>query len=288
MRLRYFALALLVASAASALAQRAVAYELDAPAATSTTGLPVAKGGGDPDGLKLERAREASTFKRGVTSVVVGLGPSTYVSSVSQPPSYNLLDSNRVVADALGGLHAEITIGIAHTFTRRVIRKQDDPTPSAYYNGLTVFGYVDPVAIAGAGVGQSADIGLGIGWRFGNFLAAFGVDFTRVRQPKPSVLAAIARGRSFRTDENQLAELFDTADDNVYYDKTVASIGLRVAYTVDVVSKLKRPASELNADQLEESIAKGIQQGFEEAALSRETETDQRSITKPQPQPQGR
>ena len=110
--------------------------------------------------------------------------------------------------------------------------------------GLTYITFINPISL-NQGFFNMTDFGIGLGWKFaGDILIVGTIEFFNVRQPKEWFIEEYkGNNKSFLVD-NAAQVSFHTNDNNIFYNKMATTIGFKVFYTLSIIKRYKKDASE--------------------------------------------
>jgi hypothetical protein len=179
---------------------------------------------------------------------IVGAGPSVIIGSIFQDISISKAD-NIVHIDYAPLLKTSVTLGITYTpylvDNARKVKSSVDNNGNPNYSyfvdhypkGISFALFINPINLNSyTGTSSiSPDIGLGIGGRWGSFSTFLTAEFFSLRQPQQYFIDQY-RGRNISyTVNKQIQSTIDVNDNSIYTSRMITAIGLKLAYTFDIV-----------------------------------------------------
>lgn len=191
-------------------------------------------------------------------ALIVGGGIGYTTSSIYDNPVISKT-TNFVTLENSNRFRTNLTIGIAYTpFSSNYVRtiykeKENGKALDTIYKvnygprGITYALFINPVGLTkiNEGFANSVDLGFGLGWRSGNFLFMATADFFSIRQPRQYFIDEYTSNNKQFVVNSQIQTSLDPNDNTIFKNKLVASVGLKMAFTFDLVKRFYAGSQEL-------------------------------------------
>jgi len=178
-------------------------------------------------------------------SFIFGAGPSIITNSIYSDAVINKAD-NTVKLEKSGKLKTSLSLGIMFTpfvsdVKREVktIENKNVETKTFYEHyprGISFALFMNPIDISSINTTQSSavDLGLGLGYRSGDFTFLLTTEFFSVRQPRDYFVNQYSNNATKYSIDGNIQSSIDLTDNTIYKGKMIAAIGFKLAYTFDI------------------------------------------------------
>ena len=186
---------------------------------------------------------------------MVGGGASIVLNKIYLDPAINKTN-NAVIIEEAGRLKPNISLGIVYTpyvttFTRQVkVKKNGKEENLTLYSyaprGFSIALFLNPISLSklsDTGLGSTVDLGMGLGWRSGNFSIFGTVEFFSLRQPREYFIDQFRDNNKPYIVNGQTQTSISTNDNDVFKSPITTALGIKIAYTLDVVKNFTKEAS---------------------------------------------
>ncbi|MFC6999552.1 hypothetical protein [Rufibacter roseus] len=183
-------------------------------------------------------------------SFMFGGGVSGIINTVYLDPAINK-STNAVIIEKAGLVKPNISLGIVYTpfvttSVRTVETESSTKTIYEYYpRGISMALFINPVSLSSlseTSLSSTVDLGLGIGYRTGNFSIFGTVEFFSLRQPRQYFLEQYKDNNKPYIINGETQAAISTSDNDIYTDRVIASLGIKLAYTFDIAKSFVRSA----------------------------------------------
>ena len=189
-------------------------------------------------------------------SFFFGAGISVISNTVYELPVIDRA-SNNVIIEESNNLKPNVSMGIVYTpWVYNVVRKISyidgdgdrlEKTVIEYIPRKLSFAlFINPVSLSASNsnLNNTVDLGLGIGWREGNFSAFATIEFFGLKQPRDYFIEEFSTNDKQYIVGEEVQTAIDSNDHSIFKTKVMTSFGLKLAYTFDVISSFRSAASE--------------------------------------------
>jgi hypothetical protein len=186
---------------------------------------------------------------------MVGGGASVALDKIYLDPAINKTN-NAVIIEEAKRLKPNITLGIVYTpfvstYIREVkIKKNNKEETLTLYRyaprGVSIALFLNPISLtklSDTGLGNTVDLGMGLGWRSGNFSIFGTVEFYSLRQPRDYFINQFKDNNKPYIVNGQTQTSISTNDNDVFKSPVIPALGLKIAYTLDVVKNFTKAVS---------------------------------------------
>lgn len=180
---------------------------------------------------------------------IVGGGVSTTSEKLYDIPVVSKND-NIVRLEQSQKLRTSLTLGLVYTpsvsNSPRYITKPKDSigtkldtiTIVEYYpRGLSYALFINPISLTKLNDGtftNNVDLGIGIGWRSGDWLFLATADFFSVKQPRKYFIDQYQNNDKQYIINGQVQNSIDVNDNSIFSNKIVSSFGIKMCYTFNL------------------------------------------------------
>lgn len=190
-------------------------------------------------------------------SFMVGGGISVVSNQLYLDPVINKTN-NAVIIEEGGTLKPNLTLGIIFTpkvfdITRKVKMVENNEVKEKiliehYPRKWSYALYLNPVSlsnISSNSLVNTVDLGLGIGWREGNFAFFLTNEYFSIRQPRDYFIEQFKDNDTPYVINGEIQNSIDINDNNIFKNKIGVSFGIKMTYTFDVVKSYYSQSQEL-------------------------------------------
>lgn len=176
-------------------------------------------------------------------SFIVGGGVSGVINTVYQDVAIDKA-TNAVLIEKADKMRTNLSLGILFTpfvsDVKRTIEISETEKKIIYEHypkGITFGFFFNPFELSAVNTTQSSpiDLGFGVGYRSGAFTVLATADFFSLRQPKQSFIDKYQGKNLPYTINSQIQTSINTNEDGVYRSQKFTAIGIKIAYTFDIV-----------------------------------------------------
>lgn len=189
-------------------------------------------------------------------SFFIGAGISTIGNTVYELPVIDKTTNNVIIEEA-GSLKPNVSMGIVYTpfvyDVQRRIRYRDtngdlqtkyitEHVPKKFSIAL----FINPISLSAANsnLGNTVDLGFGLGWRSDSFSVFATMEFFSLKQPRNYFV------EQYKTNDQQYIiggetqTAIDINDNSIFKSEVITSFGIKLAYTFDIVSRYSAASNE--------------------------------------------
>lgn len=187
-------------------------------------------------------------------SFFVGAGTSTIINTVYELPIIDKTN-NFVIVEKSGQLKPNVSLGIVYTpFVYDVeryinyydtdgmkkVKKVIEHVPKNFSIAL----FINPVSFAAANsnLSNTVDLGMGLGWRSDNFSVFATMEFFSLKQPRDYFIANYEGTNKPYIIGGETQNAIDVNDNSIFKNKVMTSVGIKLAYTFDIVKNYSNSA----------------------------------------------
>ena len=177
---------------------------------------------------------------------MVGGGTSIVATKLYLDPAINKTN-NAVIIEEAGRVKPNISLGIIYTPFVSTIKRQVEVKSGSSTKTETLFEYVprgfsvalflNPISLSKlseTSLSSNVDLGMGLGWRSGNFSIFGTVEFFSVRQPRDYFVTQFQSNDKPYIVNGEIQASISTNDNDVFRSKVATSFGIKLAYTIDI------------------------------------------------------
>lgn len=185
-----------------------------------------------------------------------GGGTSIVATKLYLDPAINKTN-NAVIIEEAGRIKPNISLGIVYTpfvytKTRKVeIKDGGSSKTETFYEyvpgGFSVALFLNPISLSKlseTSLSSTVDLGMGLGWRSGNFSIFGTVEFFSVRQPRDYFITQFQSNDKPYIVNGEIQASISTADNDVFQSKVATSFGIKLAYTIDIAKSFVAKTAE--------------------------------------------
>lgn len=182
-------------------------------------------------------------------SFFVGAGTSVIGNTVYELPIIDKT-SNNVIVEKSGRLKPNVSMGIVYTpyvyDVTRLITTIDangnEKTKTIVENipkHFSVALFINPISFAAANsnLGNTVDLGFGLGWRSDSFSAFLTMEFFSLKQPRNYFVNGYDSNDKQYIVGGEIQNAIDINDVSIFKNQIMTSFGIKLAYTFDIVSR---------------------------------------------------
>lgn len=190
-------------------------------------------------------------------SFIVGAGVSMVSTKLYLDPGINQTN-NFVIIEEGGSVKPNLTLGIVFTprvddVTRKIKIIENNEIKEKilvehYPRGLSYALYLNPVSLSNVtsnSVVNTVDLGVGIGWREGDFAFFLTNEYFSIRQPRDYFIEQFKGNDTPYVINEEIQNSIDTSDKNIFRDKIGVSFGVKMTYTFDLAKSYYSQSKEL-------------------------------------------
>ena len=189
-------------------------------------------------------------------SFFVGAGISTIGNTVYELPVIDKTTNNVIIEEA-GSLKPNVSMGIVYTpfvydVQRRIQYRDTNGDLQTKYitehvpKNFSVALFINPISLSAANsnLGNTVDLGFGLGWRSDSFSVFATMEFFGLKQPRNYFV------EQYKTNDQQYIiggetqTAIDINDNSIFKSEVMTSFGIKLAYTFDIVSRYSAASSE--------------------------------------------
>lgn len=186
-------------------------------------------------------------------SFILGGGFSVTPLKIYKDPVINLTN-NSVAIEEASPLKPNLTLGISYTPVvveiERTVKEVDSQGNIIMKNivgydtrGISIALFFNPISISTiseVSISNTIDLGIGIGYKHDNFSIFVTGEFYSIRQPRKYFVAQFKDKNLPYVIDNDVQKSINVNDNNIFTSSPIFSIGLKLTYTFDVVSKFHK------------------------------------------------
>ena len=191
---------------------------------------------------------------------IVGGGSSIVSTELYNNPVVNKTN-NFVTIEKASNIKPNLSLGIVYTpfvsnieRTVKVIKDGEivEETFIEYYpRGITFGLFLNPISLSSVStnsISNTVDIGLGIGWRSGNFSFLVTNEYFSIRQPREYFVEQFKDNNQAYIINGEVQNSIDINDNSIFKDKIAVSWGLKIAYTFDITKSFYTNSKNIATD----------------------------------------
>lgn len=181
-------------------------------------------------------------------SFFVGAGTSVISNKVYELPVINKT-TNNVIIEQSGKLKPNVSMGIVYTpyvyDVKRTISYTDsngsEKTKTVIEHvpkNFSIALFINPISFnANSNLGNTVDLGLGLGWRSDNFAVFATMEFFSLKQPRQYFVDEYGQNNKQYFVGGAVQSSIDLNDNSIFKNQIMTAFGLKLSYTFDVVSR---------------------------------------------------
>lgn len=194
-------------------------------------------------------------------SFIVGGGASVVSTKLYADPVVNKTN-NFVTIEKASKLKPNLSLGIVYTpfvsnATRTIKVKKDENIVKEklieyYPRGISFALFMNPVSISSlssSSVTNTVDLGLGLGWRSGNFSFFLTNEYFAIRQPRNYFVNQFKNNDQAYVINGDVQNSIDINDNSIFKTSIAVSWGIKFCYTFDIVKSFYSNSKKITADQ---------------------------------------
>ena len=203
-----------------------------------------------PAADKKEQVPQSTTSDYGWSqrfAFIFGGGPSYIHNTIYQDPVIDRA-TTAVVIEESERVRTNLSIGLVYTpWVSDIIRTVNVKAPDGtivkqefveyYPRGATIALFINPVSLTNLSDNtftSSVDLGIGLGWRSGNFSLLGTAEFFGVRQPKNYFINNYKNNDKPFVVDGQTQLALDVNDNSIFKTKIITALGVKLCYTFDL------------------------------------------------------
>ncbi|MEY3499229.1 MAG: hypothetical protein RL308_898 [Bacteroidota bacterium] len=194
-------------------------------------------------------------------SFIVGGGASVVSTKLYADPVINKTN-NFVTIEEASKLKPNLSLGIVYTpKVSNVIRTikvkkadkiEDEQLIEYYPRGISFALFINPVSLSSlssSSVTNTVDLGLGLGWRSGNFSAFLTNEYFAIRQPRDYFVKQFEKNDQAFVVNGEVQNSIDINDNSIFKTSIAVSWGIKLCYTFDIVKSFYSNSKKITADE---------------------------------------
>ena len=194
-------------------------------------------------------------------SFIVGGGASYVSTKLYADPVINKTN-NFVTIEEASKLKPNLSLGIVYTpFVSNVSRiiklKKDnrftnDTIMEYYPRGISFALFMNPVSLSSlssSSVTNTVDLGLGIGWRSGDFSFFLTNEYFAIRQPREYFVNQFKNNDQAFVVNGEVQNSIDINDNSIFKTSIAVSWGIKLCYTFDIAKSYYSNSKKIAADE---------------------------------------
>lgn len=210
----------------------------------------------DSDETKTEVENEDNYGWNKRISFFVGAGISTIGNTVYELPVIDKTTNNVIIEEA-GSLKPNVSMGIVYTpfvydVQRRIRYRDTNGDLKTKYitehvpKNFSVALFINPISLSSANsnLGNTVDLGFGLGWRSDSFSVFATIEFFGLKQPRDYFVEQYNSNNKQYIVGEETQTAIDLNDNSIFKNEVMTSFGIKLAYTFDIVSRYSNPSSE--------------------------------------------
>ena len=188
-------------------------------------------------------------------SFFVGAGTSFIVDKVYEFPVIDKTNNNVIIEES-GRLKPNVSLGIVYTPLvydverfinyydsdgNKKVKKIIEHVPKHFSVAL----FVNPVSFASANtnLNKTIDLGIGLGWRSDSFSVFGTIEFFNLKQPREYFINEYGSNDKQYLIGGEVQTAIDVNDNSIFQNKVMTAIGIKLAYTFDIVKSYSNSAN---------------------------------------------
>ncbi len=189
-------------------------------------------------------------------SFFVGAGISTIGNTIYEIPVIDKT-TNNVIIEKAGSLKPNVSMGIVYTpfvydVQRRIRYRDTNGNLQTKYvtehvpKNFSVALFINPVSLSSANsnLGNTVDLGFGLGWRSDSFSVFATMEFFGLKQPRDYFVEQYKTNGKQYIIGGETQTAIDINDTSIFKNEVMTSFGIKLAYTFDIVSRYSTASSE--------------------------------------------
>lgn len=194
-------------------------------------------------------------------SFIVGGGASVVSTKLYADPVINKTN-NFVTIEEASSLKPNLSLGIVYTpkvsnVTRTIkVKKEnqivDEQLIEYYPRGISFALFMNPVSLSSlsnSSVTNTVDLGLGLGWRSGNFSVFLTNEYFAIRQPREYFVNQFRNNDQPFIINGEIQNAIDINDNSIFKTSIAVSWGIKLCYTFDIVKSFYSNSKQITADE---------------------------------------
>lgn len=194
-------------------------------------------------------------------SFVVGGGASVVSTKLYADPVVNKTN-NFVMIEEASSLKPNLSLGIVYTpkvsnVIRTIKVKKDnqivDEQLIEYFpRGISFALFMNPVSLSSlssSSVTNTVDLGLGLGWRSGNFSVFLTNEYFALRQPREYFVSQYKNNDQPFIINGEIQNAIDINDNSIFKTSIATSWGIKLCYTFDIVKSFYSNSKQIAAGE---------------------------------------
>jgi hypothetical protein len=187
---------------------------------------------------------------------MVGGGISIIATKLYLDPAINKTN-NAIIIEEAGRVKPNLSLGIVYTpkvstMKREVEMKSAGSSKTETFyeyvpRGISVALFLNPISLSKLSemsLSNTVDLGMGLGWRSGNFSIFGTVEFFSVRQPRDYFINQFKASDKPYIVNGEIQASISTNDNDVFRSKVATAFGFKLAYTFDIVKSFVAKAND--------------------------------------------
>lgn len=188
-------------------------------------------------------------------SFVIGTGASYSMKKLYEIPIIDKATKN-VKIDVASYIRPNLSLGITYTpvVWNVVVNKQtidedgnlkDNKSVEYVPKGISYALFINPASLVSGSDGLKSiiDLGLGIGYRNGDLSIYGTVELFGINQPRNYFIDTYSEGDKQYMIDGDVQTSFSLDDESIFKTKIVTSIGVKIAYSFDIITGFKTQAT---------------------------------------------
>lgn len=193
-----------------------------------------------------EESNESDNKRFGL---IVGIGGNNSIYDIYKTPVIDF-DSNYVRLDKEARFRGNFSLGLSYTFgpieekVGRFVRSSEDGYDLVLeerdFDGFSIAAFFNPLGIGDIGnsnISRPIDLGLGLGYRHGDFAIYGTVEGFSLNQPRPYFIDQYRSGDKQYLVNGQVQTSISPDDDRIFANQQFLAVGIKMTFTFSVYNK---------------------------------------------------